>query len=535
MKQVRLFIKPFSLTAVDARCSSQLLADKTIFSLWFFVTKEKTNRHLLCIALVATILQFMLFKWLYPYPDFVPDSYTYIYAATAHLDISIQPIAYSKFLAIFHSLTHSDVVVIAFQYFLLEGAALFLFFSILIFHTLSRATRTILFIFLFLNPLFLYIGNYIDNISLFIALSILWFTQMLWLIRRPSWGKIFILAVLVFFCVAIKNNAYYYLTITAIGILLTPSKPLFKLAGILAPFLLILPFMMRNREEARKITNTAQPSLNRGWELANNSLYMRSHILIDSMALPTAEIRQLDGMVREFYKHIWIENLNDYLAQSSGIFFIEDSRAPLKQFLNKHFYTTDRNQSIAAWGKASAVFKGYGCWLIRHYPLSFVHYFILPNIRNYFIPPLGSMESYNQGADETALVVQDWFDYTTPAIPAVSKTLQGNILLPFPYLFLLMQILYVGGIILWSIEKRFKFSDPAISRSILLGALFWALNFFHSLFVGPIVLRDQLSSMILTGVYVLLLIELIDNKETIFNSLVLTSPEVHIPSKNEMQ
>ncbi len=100
-------------------------------SLLNFILKEKSNRKLLVTAGIATLLQFTVFKFLYPYPDFFSDSYSYIYAASANLDINIWPIGYSKFLYIFHELTHSSLALVAFQYFFLEISCLFLFFTIL--------------------------------------------------------------------------------------------------------------------------------------------------------------------------------------------------------------------------------------------------------------------------------------------------------------------------------------------------------------------------------------------------------------------
>jgi len=512
MKKVKLFINPLSIAALNPQRS----IDPSVYkkdSFWKFIYKENIHWRMLWIAVAGMILQFMVFKWLYPFPDFVSDSYAYIYAASAHLDVSSYPIGYSKFLSVFHLLTHSDWALIAFQYFFLEGAALFLFFSFLFFYSPRRLARNILFIFLFFNPLLLYISNYVDSTSIFVAISILWFTQLIWIIRHPSWSQILIQATLLFLCISLRNSAYYYLFITAIAFLLTTFKPWMKAIGIAMPLLLILPFLIHIRTEAKKMTGTAQVTLNRGWQLANNALYMRRLISVDDTKLPSTETRELDGLVKDFYKHIRVENLDGSQAEYSGNLFIEDPRAPLQQYFRAHFTADDTYGSLAAWGKASAVFYQYGSWLISHYPLSFAHYFLLPNMRNYFLLPLEGLGSYNQGEDNISLVVQDWFDYPTPSVSAVSKTLQGNIMLPVSYLFLMMQVFYIGSLIWWLVTKKSGLLHPAFSRPILLGAAFWIANFCYSIFFAPIVMRYQVFPMLFSGVYCLLFIELLDSKE----------------------
>src|SRR5882757_2231359 len=106
-----------------------------------FIIKNPRNRTFLLIALGGTVLQFIIFKILYPFPDFFSDSYSYIYAAQANLDVSIWPIGYSKFLAAFHMLTHSDTALIAFQYFFYELSALYFFFSLLYFYKPVKANE----------------------------------------------------------------------------------------------------------------------------------------------------------------------------------------------------------------------------------------------------------------------------------------------------------------------------------------------------------------------------------------------------------
>src|SRR6266540_7479840 len=86
-------------------------------SFFRFIWQEKRNRAFVWIMLAGTIVQFVIFKIMYPFADFFSDSYSYIFAAYANLDVSIWPIGYSKFFRVFHFVTHSDSALITFQYF----------------------------------------------------------------------------------------------------------------------------------------------------------------------------------------------------------------------------------------------------------------------------------------------------------------------------------------------------------------------------------------------------------------------------------
>src|SRR5688500_4453676 len=67
-----------------------------------FILNNKVNKRYLLIAAIGIILQFIIFKIFYPFPDFFSDSYTYISVAQNKTAISFRPVGYSRFLAFLH-------------------------------------------------------------------------------------------------------------------------------------------------------------------------------------------------------------------------------------------------------------------------------------------------------------------------------------------------------------------------------------------------------------------------------------------------
>lgn len=479
-----------------------------------FIAKHPGNRRYLLVALAGIIAQFTVFKVLYPFADFFSDSYSYIYAASANLDINIWPIGYSKFLALFHWFTHSDTALVGFQYFFLEISALCLFFSLLYFFTLSRNSRIILFVFLFFNPLFLYISNYINSDPLFAALSLCWITQLIWIIQRPGLYQVFVQGILLFACFAVRNNAYYYPIIAAFAFMLSHQPVWRKLTGALLGLVFIIPFILYEREAAFKITGTRQFSLFTGWQLANNALYIRGNIDVASSKLPTAATRELDKLAANFYKRA-PDNFNALLSDYVANFFIRQPEAPLKRYFSRHYRPHDEMAVIAAWGQASVVYESYGKYLITHYPAAFTRYFLLVNAKNYFLPPLEKLEKYNLGLSEVWPEAQQWFDYPSPKVKSISPTAQKIVLFLYPAFFLLVNLYCIAGGCWFLYYKKNLTVDTKTTRTLLLLGVLYLANAGFSIIATINVFRYQFFPMIICFSFSLLILELMSKQHVV--------------------
>ncbi len=480
-------------------------------SFFHFIIWNPRNRKFLFIALGGTIVQFIIFKILYPFPDFFSDSYSYIYAAQANLDISIWPIGYSKFLRWFHFITYSDTALISFQYFFYELSALYFFFSFLYFYKPVKTNEIILFIFLFFNPLFLYLCNYVNSDPLFLALSLFWFTELLWIINRPRMYQIFVQAVLLFACFTVRNNAYYYPVIAALAFVLSRQTWRRRVAGALLGVALIIPFIIHTRNEAYKMTGTKQFSLFTGWQLANNALYAFEYM--DTTKILPSQVNDLDKMSLSFFRQVPTKFLHEYLLSDQGNFFIRASYSPLKQFMLHHYQITDEYSNIVAWGKSSAVFSEYGRYLITHNPRAYIWEFMIPNTKNYFIPYLEKLQVYNLGLDNIESNAAYWFHYKSNTVTSFSKTGQGNILYLYPAIFLSLNI-YLIVIGLWFLFKKvYLNTEVPINRMLILSGLTLCVNFCFCIFSTIIVFRYQVFPIIICLSLALLLTEFIDKQE----------------------
>jgi len=471
-------------------------------SFFTYLYVENKVYNLLMLALV--IAQFVLFKLLYPFPDFFSDSYSYIAAADTHKDVNIWPIGYSKFLLTFHWFTHSALALNLFQYLSLEIAALYFYHTIVYFYPTGKNTRTILCLFLFFNPLNLYLANYVSSDAIFIALSLVWLTQLFWIIHRPSPYHILVQAVIFFIAFTFRYNALYYPLTAAAAFLLSKQKPWLKAAGILSGPILIIPFIIFSSNAAKEMTGTAQfPPILGGWQWGNNALYMRGFIEEDSTQFPTPETAELDGIARTYFSQTPApqEQLASYVAN----FFIRQPEAPLKQYMERKYKNTPDYGSVEQWGKVAPVFGQYGLFLIKRHPLAFARYYLLVNTKNYFLPPLEKLEIYNLGSNEIWPIAAYWFDFHSLKVTCVSKTLQGTLLFIYTVVFAILNLYFVVALTLFIKKRIWKTCAKVLNYTILIVAGFLLLNFLFSVFANIIVIRYQVFPMILLLAFMMLL------------------------------
>ncbi|MGO4291953.1 hypothetical protein [Chitinophaga sp. RAB17] len=455
---------------------------------------SKDNRVYLLVAVIGAIIQLIIFKLCYPYADFFSDSYSYIFAAAARYDVNIWPIGYSKFLWLFRHITSSDTAVVGFQYLFGQLIALYFFFTLLYFYTPARQISTIIFVCLFFNPLLLYLSNYISSDALFLGLSLLWVVQLLWIIHRPRPYQILVHALLIAVLFTLRYNAMFYPIISAIALLISRRALVWKLIGIALPLGLIFLFINHTKNSAYTLTGTRQFSIFGGWQMANNALYM--YPFITENGQPPVECREFDQEVKRFFGK-YHENAKT-VSPRDGAFYIKYPKAPLKQYLATHVdIDKDSTNGIAAWGAVAPIYGSYGRFLILRHPIAFARYFLLPNALNYCSPPLEKLERYNLGQEEVYPMAARWFHYPSTRVKAISLEIQGAILMLFPGLFLVVNLLFIWTLILWIKSRHTRAKDKSFQHALLIISLLVLANCGFSILASPIVFRYQVFPMTL--------------------------------------
>ncbi|TWW00645.1 hypothetical protein [Chitinophaga pinensis] len=147
---------------------------------------NRENRWLLISSIILSVVLIIIILQLYPYPNFLPDSYSYIDAAFNNVNINMWPVGYSKFLRFISVFNRSSTGLVIVQYALLQFSILFFLFSISYLLNPGKWLMRVLFALIVLNPLWLYIANFVSSDALFATCSLLWLTTLFWLIYQPD-------------------------------------------------------------------------------------------------------------------------------------------------------------------------------------------------------------------------------------------------------------------------------------------------------------------------------------------------------------
>lgn len=459
-----------------------------------FILRDKRNR-LYLLAIPLAIIEIILFKILYPFPDFISDSYSYIATNLYHMKVNLWPIGYSIFLYILHAISPSQYLLVLCQYLILVLAFLYFFYTILYLYRPQKNSTRIIFAFLFLNPLFVYLSNCVLSDTLFCAISMVIFTGFLWMTYKTGYTHLLISGTLIMLAFTIRYTAIYYPIFAIVGFGITTFKWYEKVLGMLLPWLLIIPFICYTQQKTKEITGTAEFSVFGGWQIANNALYMYGHIQVDNAKVPP-HARELDLLSKTYFE----ENKpsGGELASIPGTYFIKVPEAILKPYLVSHTKFSDDTSQFRAWGQVSPIYNEYGKYLIKQYPLAFIRYFICLNIRNYFLPYLEKFGNYNLEQEEVGELVATWFQWKDRRVLSLpSAQFQQLFYGIYPLLFLIFNIYFAARFTQYFIINKCRPENKMVFHLFILALTFLIINFGFSVFASPIVLRYQIVPMII--------------------------------------
>lgn len=463
------------------------------FTTW--LTSDRVNQQWLVGCSIAILVQFAIFKFLYPYPNFMPpDSVSYIEAANKNQFINLWPIGYSRFLRLFSCFSSSHLLLVLFQYLLLQGCILYLLFTVQYWLQPGKWAFRLLLVLNLLNPLWQHISNFVSSDALFTALSVLWFTQLIWILFKPNKWLLIVHGFVVLSAFMVRYNALYYPVISMLVLFFSNAPGMHKKWGIVSIAALLLIFIGRTQYHYKKETGTVQFSAFSGWQLAANALYGYAH----APAIPA------DKVPIEFRElHTLVNRHTDSLRQVTyrpdaeiGIYYLWDNNAPLKAYMRQGFVQDTINSVLKRWAILSPLYARYGRYLIKQFPGQVWLYYIWPNIVRYYVPPTGFMGFYNLGSKTVAPVTAQWFGFTT-----ITTRYNRNIITCveyFPIVLAIINVLFIcsftGMVLIAGIKRSWRYGNGVLWWMFII----WLSNMLFSVCSAPIELRYQLFPLILT-------------------------------------
>jgi protoporphyrinogen oxidase len=459
-----------------------------------YLWNNKPNRAWWLVGIAAFIVQFIIFKFRYPFANYMPDSYSYLEAAANNADVNMWPVAYSKFLRFISVFTHSDKIVVGLQYLFLQCSSLVFLFTLLYWLRPGKGVKSILLLFVLLNPLPLYVANYISADALFIGLSLLWLSSLAWIMFRPRPWMIVAQAALLLACFTVRYNAIYYPFVAIFAYLLSRQSWKWKLSGIGLSLALVAVSFLITSAKMKTTTGQWEFSAFGGWQMANNALYMYQTIPAAQRGPVPARFASLETMVRQHMdtlskiKFSHDDSVNTY-------FYLWSGRGPLVQYMERQYKKDSTTPYFKRWASEGPLYAAYASYLIRKYPLQFAKVFLLPNAVKYAVPPTEFLGTYNMGADSVGTLAKSWFNYKSLQVQKHDKKKkQADGIAAtewFPVFGAVANVLLVMGLIGVVFLGAVRWKEYGVAQLLAVVLTLWLANSAFSIFASPIVLRYQ--------------------------------------------
>jgi len=467
-----------------------------------FLFHNRRNRIILYLAAAAIIIQFGIFKYLYPFANYAyEDSFEYLHAASENLTISPFPIGYSKFLRLVSVFVKPDLVLVSLQYLMIQFSILFLLITIFYFYKAGRVIQALVFCIMIFNPLLLHLANMVSSDGVFLALSMTWFTLLLWIIYKPSNKIIGWHALVLFAAFTVRYNALIYplISFLAFGLSKLPLQK--KITGWGLGLLLCGWFVGLSMFQYKKLTGYWQFSPFSGWLLANNAMYAYREVDSADREPVPLKFRALDNMIRSFhdrYPHLQLG--------WDGYAYMWRPQFPLWQYRDSLFKKDIGATEFKKWASMGPLYSSYGLFIIKKYPAHFLRYFVWPNSGRYFGPPIEFLGGYNLGKPIVPESAVKWFGYTNNRVKVRMKSGQVLILQDYPFGVSIINLIMFLGLLSYILLKGWQYS-PSFNKSIILSGIVWVANAGFTILTCFAALRFQSFQVLLSAIFSLLLID----------------------------
>lgn len=473
-----------------------------------FLFQNRRNRMILYLAAAAIVIQFAIFKYLYPFANYIHgDSFSYLTAADQNLSISTYMIGYSKFLRLFSVFNKTDYTLTAFQYLFIQGSALYLLFTIFYFYKPGRIIEYALLVFMVGNPLFLHLANLVSSDCMFTGMSLTWFALLLWIIHRPSTKRIIWHAIVLLMAFTLRYNALIYPLIAALAFWMSGLSMRKRLVSIGLAWLGCGLFIAFTMVKYKQLTGYWQYSPFSGWQLANNAMYAYRYVDTADYTPVPQKFQALDNRIRKFYHATRNLTMNPSEKAQASTFYMWSPSMPLMQYRDSLFKAHDSTAGeLKKWASMGPLYKSYGLYLIKKYPGHFAAWFLWPNAKKYYAPPVEFLATYNSGSDWVTNQAKFWFGYKNVKVRVRMKNPNTWVLDFYPILTGIINVLMLFGLLYYVLLKGWQ-HNPVFNKILCMGGAVWLVNAVFTISASSAALRFQSFPILLTTTFTLLLVD----------------------------
>lgn len=474
---------------------------------------HRSNRLYLYAAAIILTISWLVFKYFYPHPNIIFDSYYYINAAVSQSRVGPWPIGYSWFLQGIHLFSHSAYTVLVAQYLIINLAFLYFFFTLRYWFGFNNITSVLLFLFLMLNPVYIFMSNLILSDILFTTLSLLWFTQLIWLIFRPATYMIFTHSLLLLAVFTVRYNALYYPVVGMLAFILSRQKKGVVIAGIALQLVVLGGFIQYTIHAMQKDYGVKSFSPFGSWKMANNALYIYENVYKNDSSGVPARFQALDNRVRTYFNNPHYK-VDMYTNDATwGSFYMWMHPSPLIQYMFSIYGKDHMNLNFVKFAPVSPLYGDYGSYIIKKYPGAFFRYFIIPNMVRYINPPqevlVDAFNPFSLRRDYLGAPAVQWYQLKTIRVRPSLIQFRTQLFILYPALSTFIHYAFVLSCICFYFLKSFRRLLHPLLYSLLVVTILWLADFAFNVTASGAVLRYQMFIMTIEFSFALIFVQYI--------------------------
>jgi hypothetical protein len=357
-----------------------------------------------------------------------------------------------------------------------------------------------------LNPLFLHLANLISSDCIFAALSLEWFALLLWIVHFPSVRPILWHTLVLFIVFTFRYNALIYPFISAGAFCLSKLPLIKKIVGIVAGVLLCGYFVLYTSYKYRQLTGKWQYSPFSGWQLTNNAMYAYRYVDSANRKPVPKRFQALDKMVRTYFDSTRDIKKHPVESLLASTVYMWDPSSTLYKYRNNLFEKDSSASELKKWAYMGPLYKDYGLYIIKQYPIYYARYFLWPNANKYYAPPVEFLGYYNSGMNYVTPETKSWFHYNSQVVKTRMENNEVWILDFYPILSGIINVVIFCSLICYSILRGWRY-DMVFAKTTLLGAMVWFLNAAFTICASSAALRFQSFPILLTATFAMLLVD----------------------------
>jgi len=354
-------------------------------------------------------------------------------------------------------------------------------------------------------------ANLITPDCIFSALTIFWFTNVLWQLFYPTIKRVIVISLLIVLNSLFDYSALWLIIPSVFVVYHSHFRFSNKLKGwclfISIPLLFIIFCLGYNKEKYSVDTFSSIG----GWHLGSSALFVYNYIPeINSDSLPV-EFKKFTEIVN-YHR----DSLNGLMIRPDFVpneYYLTNDASPLRVYYRYQQSRDSIKIFFKQYNDVGNFYRRFGGYIISRYPKAFLQHFIWPNIMFFYAPRAEAFINYNRDVDTVEYEIADWFRYKNNRVNFRYHTWR----IPFmhirvPLFFALVKTIFLTVTLLTFLLPSTEVGKSKTFKFIVLILWVFITNIILSIIIGANSIRTQVFITTVLLFYDVFILSLFFNK-----------------------